>query len=267
MTEFYDFDDIDNWGPRLSEELSDLVPEAFTREAQGSSFDYVEDVYDLLIAHADEHALVSRCADWLFGQTIVAYHGSRLNAEQIASVRADGLHALDIISRSRLLAAQLSVLPEWEQRKSQFDAAIDKAFDHGFGRRAGQAHLTISRGALLEDFNHYLVEGSEFDSTIANDVFGEEGREFLRSLGSAVVFSVHVPGAVAKELVTRSLPEGETPGLVRHTLQFWANWIADPKLRPGSQHVDFGLIFQEKIPAQWLANAEMIDDDWLAEHY
>lgn len=239
----FDFDTIGEWAPRLSAALDTLMSDRLRERVAAGPI------------------------EWLRGQTIVAYHGSRLSPEEIASVRTAGLRALDPATRKGQLAQILSRHPGWAQASVGLDAAIRDFGDGQFGRRQGQAHLTISRGALLTDFNHYLVEGSEFDQAIAVELLGKGARALLQEDRSPVLFTVEVPGDRALDLAERWLRNGEMPGLIRHVLQFWANWLHDPVLDPGTQHVDFGLIFYEGIPPDWITDAALIDEARLMESY
>jgi hypothetical protein len=142
--------------------------------------------------------------------------------------------ALDPVAPKDLLAKVLSRHHSWAEASIGLNAAIRDFGDGQFGRRQGQAHLTISRGALLTDFNHYLVEGWEFDQAVAVELLGKGARALLQQGRSPVLFSVEVPGPRAIEVGERWLRDGEMPGLVRHVLEFWANWLSDPALGPGN---------------------------------
>lgn len=263
----FDFDTIGEWAPRLSGAFDTVVPDRLRERVAARPFKWLEDALDIILEEVERSGLIDATCEWLRGQTIVAYHGSRLSPEEIASVRATGLRALDPATRKGQLAEILSRHPEWAQANIGLDAAIRGFGDGQFGRRQGQAHLTVSRGALLTAFNHYLVDGSEFDQAVAVELLGKGARALLQEGGSPVLFTVEVPGDRALDVAERWLCEGETPGLVRHVLQFWANWLHDPALDPGTQHVDSGLIFYEGIPPDWITEAALIDEGRLLESY
>lgn len=263
----FDFDTIGEWAPRLSAALDTLVPAGLRERVAAGPIEWLEDALDIVLEEIERNGLVDATREWLRRQTIVAYHGSRLSPEEIASVRTAGLRALDPATRKGQLAQILSRHPGWAQASVGLDAAIRDFGDGQFGRRQGQAHLTISRGALLTAFNHYFVEGSEFDQAVAVELLGKGARALLQEGRSPVLFTVEVPGDRALDVAERWLRDDEMPGLVRHVLQFWANWLHDPALDPGTQHVDFGLIFYEGIPPDWITDATLIDEARLLESY
>lgn len=263
----FDFDTIGEWAPRLSAALDSLVPNRLRERVKTGPVTWLDDALDIILEDVEPSDLIGATRAWLHAQTIVAYHGSRLSADEITSVRAGGLMALDPAARRDRLAATLSRHPSWTEASIGLDAAVRDFGDGQFGRRQGQAHLTISRGALLTAFNHYLVEGSEFDQAVAVELLGKGARALLQEGRSPVLFTVEMPGPRAMGVGERWLRDGEMPGLVRLVLQFWANWLYDPALDPGMQHVDFGLIFYEDIPPDWVADATLIDEAGLLESY
>lgn len=263
----FDFDTIGEWAPRLSAALNALVPVRLRERVAAGPIEWLEDAFDIILDEVERSDLIDATREWLRGQTIVAYHGSRLSPDEIVSVRTSGLKALDPATRKGRLAELLSRHPDWAQASVGLDAAIRDFGDGRFGRREGQAHLTLSRGALLTAFNHYLVEGSEFDQVIAVELLGKGARSLLQKGRSPVLFTTEVPGHRALDVAERRLRDGEMPGLVRHVLQFWANWLHDPALDPGTQHVDSGLIFYEGIPPDWVTDTTMIDECKLLESY
>lgn len=263
----FDFDTIGEWAPRLSVALDTLIPERLRERIAAGPIAWLEDALDIILDDVERNLLVDATREWLRGQTIVAYHGSRLSTDEIASVRTTGLRTLDPAKRQAQLAQILSRHPDWARASVGLVAAIRDFGDGQFGRRQGQAHLTISRGALLTAFNHYLVEGSEFDQAVAVELLGKGARTLLQEGRSPVLFTVEVPGDRALDLAERWLCNGEMSGLIRHVLQFWAYWLHDPALDPGTQHVDFGLIFYEGIPPNWITDAALIDEARLLEFY
>jgi hypothetical protein len=263
----FDFDSIGEWAPRLSAALEALVPNRTLERVRTGQVELLEDALEIILEDVEQSDLISTTRTWLRAQTIMAFHGSRLSPDEIASVRRGGLMMLDPAKRKDRLAHILSRHPGWAEASARFDAAIRDFSDGRFGRRQGQAHLTISHGALLTAFNHYLIEGSEFDQAVAVELLGKDARLLLQDGRSPVLFTVGVPGDRATEVGERWLRDGEMPGLVRHTLQFWANWLYDPALKPGTQHVDFGLIFYENVPAAWIEDAAMIDEGRLLKSY
>jgi hypothetical protein len=263
----FDFDKIGEWAPRLSAALQALVPNRVRERVRTGTVEWLEEALDIILEEVEQSDLIDETRAWLRAQTIKAYHGSRLSPDEIASVRAGGLMTLDPTTRKDRLAMILSRHPNWAEASIGIDAAVRDFGDGRFGRRQGQAHLTISRGALLTAFNHYLVEGSEFDQAVAVELLGKGARALLQEGRSPVLFTVEVPGDRAIEVDERWLRDGEMPGLVRHALRYWASWLYDPALDPGTQRVDFGLIFYENIPPDWVSDATLIDEARLLESY
>lgn len=263
----FDFDNIGAWAPRLSAALEALVPNRVRERVRTAPVEWLEDALDIILEEVEQSDLIDATRAWLRAQTIIAYHGSRLSPDEIASVRAGGLMTLDPTMRKDRLAKILSRHPNWTEASIGIDAAVRDFGDGQFGRREGQAHLTISRGALLTAFNHYLVEGSEFDQAVAVELLGKGARALLQEGRLPVLFTVEVPGDRAIEVGERWLRDGEMPGLVRRVLQFWAHWLYDPALDPGTQHVDFGLMFYENIPPDWVVDATLIDEARLLDSY
>lgn len=263
----FDFDNIGEWAPRLSASLDELVPKRLRERVEEGPVEWLEDALEIIMEEVERVDLINATLTWLRAQTIIAYHGSRLSLEEIASVRAGGLMALNPATRRDRLVKILSCHTNWAGASIELDAAIHDFGNGKFGRREGQAHLTISRGALLTSFNHYLVEGAEFDQVVAVKLLGKGAMVLLQQGRSPVLFTVEVPGNRAIEVGERWLRDGEMPGLVRQVLQFWANWLHDPSLDPGTQHVDFGLIFYEDIPPSWVTDVALIDEARLLEFY
>jgi hypothetical protein len=263
----FDFDRIDEWAPRLSHVLRDLVPASLRANLASSQFKWFDDALGTIVQRVDRQLLINATRAWLIDQAIAGYHGSRLSPEEIASVFEHGLLALNPFNRVKQLKARLSQHPNWLSANSRFEASVSDHADGAFGRRQGQAHLTLSRGGLLQSFNHYLVEGSEFDQAVAVDLLGIDARALLQAGRSPILFEVHVPGRMALDVSERWLLAGETSGLVRHTLEFWAYWLHDPTLDPVSQHLDSGLMFYETIPSVWIHSATPVHEESLAEHY
>ncbi len=263
----FDFDDICDWGPRLSLALDKVAPQALREQVERSPAKYIDDAFDILLAGADRDELIDATRSWMRDQEIIGYHGSRLSEAEIASVRTEGLQSLIPWRRRERLEAILSRHDEWNAVKTRLETTLGEYGDGAFGRREGQAHLTISRGALLTAFNHYLVEGSEFDQAVAVELLGTDARALLQEGRWPVLFAVAVPGERAVEISERRTSIGEMSGLVRLILQFWAYWLHNPNLDLGAQHVDFGLVFYEGIPAAWVIESTHIEEAELLPFY
>lgn len=263
----FDFDSIANWGPRLTSALSGVVSEDLRGEMCRPELASIGDEMDVLLTRADPARLTEATRSWLRTQRVIGYHGSRLSEPEIASIMANGLRPLIPHERQARLQAILSQHPGWPSVESQFDSVIRETASGKFGHREGEAHLTLSRGALLTAFNHYLIEGSEFDHAVAIQLLGRGAEPLLKANRLPILFTVAVPGEHALEVTERRTAPGEMSGLVRRVLEYWAHWLHDPTLEPGAQHLDFGLIFHDIIPADWVVAQTPIDEAKLLPFY
>jgi hypothetical protein len=206
-------------------------------------------------------ALAAAVEEWLSGQRIAGYHGSRLTEEEVERVRAEGLRTLSAADRRERLEAAMSVHPDWATKGAGLAQALE---DYGPRRRAGgregQAHLTLSRSVLRRSFNHYLTHGSEFDQKVAYHLLGDEGFDLLGTYGLPVLFTVAVPGAIAIEAAN---PYGrrrdEEPSLVRQVVTLWCAWLARPEWTGERYRPDCGIVFRQPVPAEWIVAAEMLE--------
>ena len=104
----FDFDHIEAWGPRLCRELSVAVAGEVSQAIASGKPKLVEDARDILLSKVDQTVVLRLVVNWLKLQTIVAYHGSRLTAEEIVDVRRDGLRVLKATDREQRLRTILS---------------------------------------------------------------------------------------------------------------------------------------------------------------
>ena len=159
-----DFDEIDDWAPELSDVLSQCVPHTFERRVADAAPEYVEDALDLLFESAGRDVVIDATLAWIRSSTVAGYHGSRLSDEEVASVRSIGLIPLQAETRRDRLVRALSPHPRWREVADRLTPVLRNHGPGGAaGRREGQAHLTLSRCGLVDDFNHYLTNGSELD--------------------------------------------------------------------------------------------------------
>jgi hypothetical protein len=163
----FDFDHIEAWGPRLCRELSVAVPGDVSQAIASGKPKLVEDARDILLSKVDQTVVLRLAVNWLKLQTIVAYHGSRLTAEEIVDCRRDGLCVLKATDREQRLRTILSAHPRWRAVERSLTEVIDAYgvnwLQNNSGRREGSVHAVISRSGLIKLFNHYLKYGSEFD--------------------------------------------------------------------------------------------------------
>ena len=104
----FDFDHIEAWGPRLCRKLSVAVPGDVSQAIASGKPKLVEDARDILLSKVDQTVVLRLVVNWLKLQTIVAYHGSRLTAEEIVDIRRDGLRVLKATDREQRLRTILS---------------------------------------------------------------------------------------------------------------------------------------------------------------
>ncbi len=132
------------------------------------------------------------------------------------------------------------------------------------GRREGQVHLTLSRGGLVNGFNHYLTRGSEFDQRVAHTLLGADGTALLEADGEPMIISVAVPGQVALDAANRysavdeCLAHGEVPVLVDEFVKSWCYGLAHPGFDCSTLEVDCGLVFESTVPAAWIVGIDPV---------
>lgn len=262
-----DFDNIDDWAPRLTAEMRPFVPNSVEQTLVESELDYIEDAQDILFDLTDRDAVIDAVVAWLRSRNISGYHGSRLTDEETDSVLTVGLIPLLAETRRDRLRMALSPHPRWSEVEAQLEAAI-RAYGQGnrAGHREGQVHLTLSRSGLTNDFNHYLIYGSEFDQWVARFLLESEGMEFLARYGKPRVFQVAVPGDKALDAANQyfSVDErrerGEIPNLVDKFLMCWCYRLSDPSFQSQTLKVDCGMVFRKTVPADWISGFKTLSD-------
>jgi len=262
-----DFDDIDDWAPKLAAALSPHVPDSVGLKLAAIAPEYIEDARDMLFDLTVRDAVIDATLIWIRSTKISGYHGSRLSDAEIASVRAAGLIPLKAEARRHRLIRALSPHPRWQGVADQLDAAIQS---HGRGGAAGlredQVHLTLSRSGLTNGFNHYLTHGAEFDQHVAYALLGPDGEELLARDGKPGVFQVAVPGPLALDAahpyfgIDDVCARGGVPNLVNEFLEAWSYRLAHPGFQSRTLEIDCGMVFRSTVPAAWI-----IGFDTLAE--
>lgn len=136
------------------------------------------------------------------------------------------------------------------------------------GRREGQVHLTLSRTSLTQDFNHYLIYGSEFDQNVARKLLGTDGMELLRIYGEPRIFQVAVPGDNALDAANHNfLDRGDVSNLVRYFIKSWVCRLVYPSFQSQTLKVDCGMVFHQTIPAAWITDIDTLNEsfNWNAQ--
>ena len=265
-----DFDDNRAWEPLLTAAVGDLISEPVVEQLVAAAPEFIEDALDLLFSYTNRKEIIEATLVWIRSTTIAGYHGSRLTDSEVDSIRARGLIPLDAQARRTRLCRALSYHPRWGEVAGQLDATLhayggEMAGGRGkAGGREGQVHLTLSRSGLINDFNHYLTHGSEFDQHVAHALLGPNGKELLRRDGRARVIQVAVPGEDALNAVNRyftveeCLARGEVPYLVNDFLRAWSYGLAYPDFDCGTHKVDCGMVFHSIVPSDWIVDIDTL---------
>ncbi|MEJ9105732.1 hypothetical protein WKH86_14150 [Xanthomonas oryzae pv. oryzae] len=253
------FDDPATWEQSLREALGELYSSRLN--AMKEPHEYAEDALDTLEI-VDKTAIRRVTVDWLSQRMIAAYHGTRLNLSELQSIRNTGLRALNSEHREDRLIRTLSKHPDWNSISSGLPDAIDSVANK-FGKRLGQAHLTLSKFGLEKSFNHYLQYGSEFDQCVAHVLLGQEGVGLLQSDNIPYVLEFAVPGAKAIAAANRFFTVDEAivredgPNLVREFLKVLSCRTNHASFDQSSLRVDCGITFTKDIPAEWLHSSSI----------
>jgi hypothetical protein len=225
-TNLFVYDDNSQWGSALSAHLVDVVPANIIDALRANSSRYVEDAASILFSGvgSEKKRLIQVVESWIESQSVAAYHGSRLDAEDLKSVEANGLRRMVLAERPRQLEKKLSGHARWEMVKMSLEQVLrEQCNKYQIGGREGQAHATLSRAGLIYAFNHYLTRGSEFDQHAAFQLLGSEGTELLTKYGRPILITLAVPGGNALEAANPFREIGdECPNIVREVLQIWS---------------------------------------------
>ena len=65
QTELLDFDDLDEWAPRLAAALNEHIPVDVGRSVAAGSPVYIEDARDILFQLAERNAIVDAMLEWV----------------------------------------------------------------------------------------------------------------------------------------------------------------------------------------------------------
>lgn len=258
-----DFDDIDQWEPELTAVLYPLLPESIDQAMAASEPQYVEDALNLLFNMSDRNAVIESTVNWIRSTHIAGYHGSRLADSEIASIRTIGLIPLKAGARRYRLKRTLSRHPEWPTVAGRLESVIQA---HGQGnvegRREDQVHLTLSKTGLIDEFNHYLTHGAEFDQHVAHTLLGAEGKALLATDGEATIIQVAVPGPHALDAANPNIDDMrarcEVPNLVGEILRAWSYRLARPGFQSRTLKIDCGMIFYTTVSADWIVDIERL---------
>jgi hypothetical protein len=253
------FDDIDAWESMLSDALLPLAPHDIRHRLQVAKPEYIEDARDFFLSYASRDAVMDEMLAWVRSTHIAGYHGTRLTAADVESIKSNGLVPLKATARRERLERALSGHPRWSEVANRLDDAI-RSIGPGcaVGRREGQVHLTLSCAGVTDAFNHYLTHGAEFDLHVATELLGEEGKELLGKDGNPYVIQVVVPGEAA---LTAAHPffgvddmraRGELPNIIKQLLEVWCFRLSRPGYQSRKLKIDCGMMFRSAVPAAWI---------------
>lgn len=261
----FDYDSIDEWAPRLTKLLMPLLPADIGAIIKAANPQYVEDARRMVLAQGDRRAIIDAILEWLKASTVMAYHGTRVSAEEADSIERDGFRPLKVAQRRARLERALSGHPDWERAAARFDDVVTKFVGGYAGRREGQVHFTLSR-AGLGSFDHYITHGAEVDQHMARELIGGDAINLLAEDGCRIVYRIGVPGEAAiKATHPYFSPEdiiqmGEIPNIVGEILSAWSFRFARPEYQSRNLQVDCGLVFRETVPASLILGKEVIGE-------
>lgn len=260
----FDYDDIDDWAPRLAVALQPLLPGDIAQRLRNADPHYVEDARDLLLESGDHDAIATTVLSFIAASTVAAYHGTRVDAADLQSISEQGFRPLRYEDRWLRLERALSRHPRWSQVAHKFPAVVDRMQSGSTGKRDGQVHFTLSK-AGFGSFEHYLTHGSEADQHMARELLGGDSYAALAADGVPTCFKIGVPGPVALKAAhpfasaESQLGQGELPNIVRPVLDAFAFRMVKPGYQSSSLQIDCGLVFYGTVPANWIIASEPID--------
>jgi len=249
-----DFDRVENWGPVIQRDLADLVSQEIITQLATANHQYINESRKLLVDLVGRRELEVHLSNWISCRGVLGYHGTRLLDEERDNILSYGLMPLVATDRAKRIRRALSRHPNWSQVELLLEQTLTKfGQEERRGKREGQVHLTLSRSGLLNAFNHYLSEGSEFDSHVAGDLLGYEGVKLLSADGVPSVVKVLVPGDKA---LSACNPYGhfgsDLPNLIKEVVEAWSYWLGHPDFKSDSLEVDCGMIFESSVPSSWI---------------
>lgn len=264
--ELFDFDGGNGWLWPLRQRLGELISPNAEAHLRISEVERLWSAKTALREVADLPEIYRQVRAWITERDVVGYRGTRLDDEQRASIQRDGLVPLSPDQREAALHRFLSPHPRWPEMADRLAGSIAEIGNGGAGNRTGQVHLTVSGAGLLGSFNHYLVEGSEFDHHVANSLFGEESHDLNRVRGRGLLYRVRIDGAAA---FAAANPFGEMaePNLVSEMVQSLAWSLATGREDTEALEFDCGMIFYQGIPPDRIMDVTEIPDDVLWENY
>jgi len=257
------YDNINDWRPKLTNVLGQLVPESAKQEIADAKLKCCEDVLNLFFELTDKEAIIDKMLDWLQSTKIVCFHSTRLTDIEVESIRKNGLILLDANNRYNRLVDVLSPHPEWSNKKHLLKKIIKKyGQENCEGRRDGVVCFALSEDRK----NHYLIYGSEFDRCVVRDIFPkkEEGLNLLYKYGKPRIISIKIPGDLVLETTDVELVQatGDVPNIVKEFLYTWCYKLANLSSKKIKDNFDnCSLTFQKPFLSNCIIDIKTLNDD------
>ena len=266
------FDETMHWVPQFSESLQRLLPrELMDRLIQSERENPGSALWELLKSPQSRDAF-NDTISWIKKGHLMLFHGTRLNDEEVISVKKHGLKPLDSLDRRVRLVRSLSTHPRWPYVSKELENVMEKYRPRQTaGDRENKVFLTLSRRGLVSDFNHYLRYGSEFDQKVAEELLGCQGKRLLTCDGTPRIVKVAVPGDTVLSTANRFggiddlIDKGDPPILIDKFFATWFSYMASESDDWHDVGVDSGVMFTCTIPPEWIHDIETLSDEELPQ--
>lgn len=262
------YDKFETWQMSFGELIVRLLGEKAVNDLASSSFEYIEDAGDFVVNHSDIETVSTEIQNWFRAHEFCVFHGTRLLPEEILSVQQKGLLPLVATDREQRLREVLAGHPQWYSVENRLLEVIeDVGPKEKQGGREGQVHFSLSKSGLVNDFDHYLTHGSEFDQRVVHQLFGDRsGFELLNSKTVPVLVHVSFSG---EQLIQGAHPYfsysdlvgmGEIPGIARTFLNAWAFKASNPSFDIEKLRTDCCMMERVATPPERILSIEKLGD-------
>lgn len=262
------YDEFETWQGSFCDLVVGLLGEEEVINLASSDLECVEDAGNVVVTQLGIKTVSTEIRDWLSAREFCVFHGTRLLPEEILSVEQKGLLPLVASDREQRLRKILERHPKWD---SVQDGLLKVLEDVGpkeqQGRRQGQVHFSLSRSGLVNDFNHYLTHGSEFDQHVVKRLFHDQsGLDLLNSETVPVLIHASISG---EELIMGAHPYfsysevmdwGQVPGLARTFLNTWSFKTAKQSFDIAELQTDCCLTQWAETPPERILKIEKLSD-------
>lgn len=259
-----DFDNLDNWAPRVTEAIEEIAPRSLLPELEALEPEFIEDARDFVVTCIGRNDLLAHLTERFKNRFVRLYHGTRLTENEITCIRNEGLKPLMLSDRASALKLIFRQHPRWGEVKANFEETLSR-FGPGnaAGRREdGCVHACFSQSALLSGCSHYLAYGAEVDGHIASALFNDEmAKILLRQARTAKLVSFIVPFSDAALAANPfGFPSDDLPSLIDILLGAWAYRQAHPAFTVISQRNCRAASFPRAINANEIDAIIHVDD-------